>query len=104
MRNTCIHYQYRDAANYKQAGSIILSGLINQGEISELYRSLDSEGFFVPTLVGLPHLLNRASDAEIDHPFHTIEDIAPTDQPPTDPRSISRFLADFQKADWAQAA
>ena len=104
MSNTCIHYRYADGANCKQGGSVIFSGLLSTTEFSALQDTLDSEGFFVPTAVGLPHLLKVPFDGDIDHPYHTIENIEPVDQPPTDSRTVAQLLTAFQEADWETAA
>jgi hypothetical protein len=51
--NTCVCYKYRDAANYKFPGAVVLEGLITEEQIRpHLHEGL----YFIPGDVRLPGL------------------------------------------------
>ena len=89
MRNTVIHYAYRDAANYKQAGSWTVTGPAVRTDIEKLLATLDEGEFFVPVSVGIPSLINDLT--EDDHPFHTITGINATNGDADDPRTLAEL-------------
>ncbi|AXK44011.1 hypothetical protein [Erythrobacter aureus] len=104
--NTRIHYGYRDGANYKQAGSFVITGEVTPEQFKRLRGACaleDNNLFFVPEAVGiLP--LQPSWDNDIDHPMHTLGDFEPTEESTLDERTIIHLLADFCGRDWLNEA
>ena len=101
--NTRIEYDYRDGANYKLAGEIVITGSATEQQVKALHEACmkeDDHSFFVPEAVGMERLSKNPWDNEIDHPFHTLGDITPTDDEPTDPRTIEELIESFDDKDW----
>lgn len=69
-------YCYRDAANYKAWGRLLLHGLPSRSDIENLRRSFDSGEFFIAEQLGIPSLyaelweLSGGPSAD-DHVWHT---------------------------------
>ena len=74
--NTRIEYFYRDASNYKFHGDFVVGGTLSKGDLSPYL--FDAE-WFVPTEVGLPHLLDLPMN-EDDHWLHEFAELVPTDE------------------------
>lgn len=79
LRNDKAHcvfdYLYRDAANYKVWGSLLLSGVPSQEDIEALRACMESGEYFVAEQVGIPPLYDELwalSDGptEDDHALH----------------------------------
>lgn len=70
---TEVSYMYRDASNYKFHGSFIVDGELSNADL-EPYL-FDGESF-VPTEVGLPHLLDVSMN-EDDHWLHEFSRFSP---------------------------
>ena len=60
----------------------------------------DDHAFFVPESVGMARLPTWDWDDEVDHPFHTLEDVVTTTEAATDARSIDDLVKDFESRDW----
>jgi hypothetical protein len=74
---TVIPYLYRDAANYKQHGEIVLEGPLNAVELSAIESKLSDGEYFIPgdlAGLGIEELQPRASGfpSEDDHVFHEL--------------------------------
>ncbi|WP_394275215.1 hypothetical protein [Luteococcus sp.] len=73
---TTIPYMYRDAANYKQWGSIVVRGQLTDEHRVALQACLDEEQHFIPTQLGITHLGTVADwpsfPCEDDHPWHEL--------------------------------
>ena len=96
--NTCIHYLYRDASNYKAHHEIIVRGVITFAEIAPC---LDSGEFFIPSQVGLPDLQSQlGKPTDDDHVWHhlTPEDFTPTPEPPTVKLTACGLRSRFRRA------
>jgi hypothetical protein len=108
MPNTLIRYQYRDAANYKATSSVVFAGRPTDDELARLLANRDEGERFIPSQVGLQDLQlsfnGRLQDD--DHVWHELqaEDVEATDEPPTDPRDIHQFAAEFTSAEWDVSA
>ncbi len=68
-------YLYRDAANYKAWGEILLSGAPTDSELTLLRRSLESGEHFVAEQVGVPAVYEElwrlsGGPTEHDHALH----------------------------------
>ena len=80
--NTRILYKYRDGANYKFPGAVVLAGVVTEEEI----RPYLHEGvYFIPSDVGLPSLYptHCRFDEDLDHPWHELDSVRPTEAEPT---------------------
>lgn len=75
-KSYCVfEYLYRDAANYKVLGALLLSGISSQEDISALRACMESGEYFVAEQVGIPPLYEELwalSDGptEDDHALH----------------------------------
>ncbi|MGI2324354.1 hypothetical protein ACRRRV_06450 [Methylococcus sp. S1B] len=68
-------YLYRDAANYKAWGSVLLHGLPSPSDIDLLVGCLEDGAYFVAEQVGIPVLYETlhavsGGQTEDDHAFH----------------------------------
>lgn len=68
-------YLYRDAANYKAWGEVLLSGVPSQNDIATLRGCLDSGEYFVAEQVGIPAVYKElwelsGGPTSDDHAFH----------------------------------
>lgn len=75
--NTTLHYQYRDADNYKVQGRATFAGELDDAKIRNFMEHLDQDGSLIPGQVGLPDLQNQFSggshwDPTRDHPWHEL--------------------------------
>lgn len=82
MSYSIFEYSYRDAANYKAWGRLLLSGQVTSEQINLLSSCLDSGEFFIAEQVGIPPLykqLWKFSDGPTpdDHVWHTFHTIRP---------------------------
>lgn len=93
--NTLIKYMYRDASNYKQFHAAVLDGCIAE---SDIRQTLWEGAYFIPSLVGLPDLLEKFKEQgfivpnEDDHPWHEIESVFRTTQASTVNITAGSFL------------
>jgi hypothetical protein len=70
-----LDYLYRDAANYKAWGAILLSGNPTDGEVGALRACLESGEYFVAEQVGIPPVYKELWELsggpnEDDHALH----------------------------------
>jgi len=80
--NIALEYMYRDAANYKQFSKVILSNktALQLTEINNINNSFLIYGeYFIHQNLKLPSLHYFKYDAELDHEFHELLEIALTD-------------------------
>lgn len=54
MENTRITYLYRDACNYKQYNSVVVTGTFTEQQIETIISCLDGGEYFIPKQIGLP--------------------------------------------------
>ncbi|MDY7079781.1 MAG: hypothetical protein SXV54_23090 [Chloroflexota bacterium] len=95
--NTCICYKYRDGANYKFPGAVVLEGPITEEQI----RPYLHEGlYFIPGDAGLPglHPTHCEFDEDLDHPWHELDSVEPTEAQPTAALTVEEFLQRLQEA------
>lgn len=84
--NTEISYLYRDASNYKQHMTVVLSGVISDEDKQLIKAKLDDGEFFIPSQVGLPDLQEMMIDGfdeDEDHVWHELLNIEITASDPT---------------------
>lgn len=73
--NTRIDYLYRDASNYKQPNSVVVSGLFTARQVGEILGCLNDGEYFIPSQVGLPET-RFGEITEDDHCWLNLEVIA----------------------------
>lgn len=95
--NTLIEYRYRDGSNYKKFSNAVVSGLMNEAEMKEIWDCLEEGTYFLPGQVGLPDD-NRYSGTEDDLDWFELENITITNREPTVNLSAQDLLQRFQKA------
>ena len=98
--NTRITYLYRDGANNKQGGEVVLAGTLTADKITDIRQACDEGVWFIPGDVGLPELqevwVKKGYPlTEQDHVWHELQDIAVTDDPPTLTLSAAEFYVRF---------
>lgn len=92
--NTRFEYLYRDAANYKQFGDVIIAGVL---DAEELYQLLQEELLFIPSKVGLPDLQPKEWSID-DHIWHEVENITETTEQATIKMTADQLLECFRVA------
>jgi len=98
-RSISYEYLYRDGANYKNWGEVILaaSATADIPEIEEKIRkALIDECNFVAEDMKIPTLYFLKTDEEIDHGWHEFLCVTWTNKTPTDQRTIDEFVADLE--------
>jgi hypothetical protein len=96
--NTKISYRYRDAANYKESNTVILSGELAESEKKEILKRLDGGEYFIPSQVGLEDIQPQMEGfpSQDDHVFHELESVENTDDPPDTDMSAKTLLESFR--------
>ncbi|WP_185974306.1 hypothetical protein [Litoribacter populi] len=82
-KNIRFYYLYRDAANYKQFGSVVISNpedLTLEELDLFLKENLIQEEFFVPSNLGLPNLQTSPYNPDLDHEWHQYEQLKWTEE------------------------
>ena len=92
--NTLITYQYRDAANYKEFDTVIISGLLSLNDIEDY---LYDKEFFIPSEIGLKDLHPENLNQD-DHIWHEILEISHTHEKPTVNITAEKIVSNFRKA------
>lgn len=76
LTHTLASYMYRDAANYKMHGEVVVEGVLSEEEKSQILETLHIEDQFLPDQVGMPVLYTEfPSHYEDDHPWHELSDL-----------------------------
>lgn len=84
--NTFFHYMYRDAANHKSHGAVLLEGDLTERQRSEIVETFEAGEFFVAEQIGLPPLYGAlfsfsGGRTEDDHTWHSFVRFEPSRQP-----------------------
>lgn len=79
---TVFEYLYRDAANYKAWGSIVLQGQVTPEQCQRLKATLEAGEFFIAEQVGLPTLYEAlwqesGGPTVHDHVWHSFDRLRP---------------------------
>lgn len=96
-KNIRFHYQYRDAANYKEFGSVIFSNPnrlpinVIESRLKEVF--IDQE-YFVPHACKVPLIHTSPYNPELDHEWYELDYLEETNEDTTDCRSIEAFIKD----------
>jgi hypothetical protein len=100
--NTKISYLYRDASNYKDWGSVVLTGVVKNPASFEkkLRKQLDCEEKFIASQVKVPEVFpySKGAPGVDDHCWHEFDSVTETEESPTDSRTPEQFLADVTAA------
>lgn len=104
---TVFEYQYRDAANFKAQGNILLAGTTSRKDHDALIQTLDSGEYFVAEQVEISvlyEILYTYSDGPTadDHAFHEFMEMRPATpnkiKTLTLWGSVTELMATFQEA------
>jgi hypothetical protein len=98
--NVLFDYQYRDADNYKEFGVAVFANpesLSLSEADARLRRCVVDSDNFNARQVGLPDVFPDGFDEDYDHAYHEYCLLEPTKRLPTDPRTLSQFVADFER-------
>lgn len=93
--NTKVHYRYRDESNCKRSSTVVLPGAVADDDVEPL---LDEGTYFLPESCGLPHLGDswpahyNFPVETVDHPWHELDELEATDDPPTLELTAQQFL------------
>ncbi|MEQ1514815.1 MAG: hypothetical protein ABL934_19335 [Lysobacteraceae bacterium] len=93
-------YQYRDAANWKTYGELLLAGKASEAEISAMVSHLDGGDLFVAEQIGIPslcgqHFIDYDGPSDLDHAYHEFLELRPATQDEIDTMSIFANLSDL---------
>jgi hypothetical protein len=104
---TCVRldFTYRDASNYKMAGSVRFAGEFDFDDVMRLEKSLDPMTGFVPSAVGIEHLQfpGSAGRTDDDHPYHEVHSVSSDPGEPDDERTFKQFVDECEKVNWDEA-
>jgi hypothetical protein len=117
MVNTRMHYQYRDADNYKAGGYITVAGEITRAEIERILACLDEGEWFIPSQIGLMDLQGQLQqwDTELsldengrnpsDHAWHelTADDFELVESEAEEDWTVEQLVEAFEQAEWDPA-
>ena len=84
MATALFEYRYRDAANFKVSGCLVLCGTLTHDEMREVRTRLSGDGMFIAEQLGVPPLyeqLYQWSDGPTgsDHCWHEFVGISVVD-------------------------
>ena len=96
--NICFEYLYRDGANYKNWGEVILRptpGFDITKADNQIRRALIDGEYFVAEEVKVPTLYFLEQDRELDHGWHEYSCMSWTDRDTINIRTIAEFIEDL---------
>ncbi len=99
-------YLYRDGANNKLGGDVVLTGTLTDDQMTDIRHACDEGKWFIPGDVGLPELqavwVKKGYPlTDDDHVWHELEHMASTDDSPTLAMTADEFYDQFvSAADW----
>jgi hypothetical protein len=101
--NLKFDYLYRDGANYKNCGSMILTGCPeNLSEFqAKLRETMENGEYFIASQVGVPEVFLYIGEYNVDdddHSWHEFSGLTETGEEPTSQTTPDEFLQKFQKA------
>lgn len=102
--NTQINYLYRDGANHKKPGHVVLAGLPAIGLKAfeaALKEVLDDGEYFIADQIKVPEVFLWAGGYKLnedDHSWHVFSDAEETADKATDERTPEEFLASVSAA------
>ena len=94
--NISFEYLYRDGANYKNWGEVVLRTTTTH-ELSEIEQRIRDELIdgtnFVAEEIDIPTLYFATRDKTIDHWWHEYSGVSWTDKAPSNPDTIEELIA-----------
>lgn len=105
--NTALRYLYRDASNYKSWHHVVLAGYPTESLVKRLQSSLLDGEWFIPYEVELlsAYLFEPDGKPSVDdHVRHEVHAVESTKEAPTDPRTFSQLVENFEQASWDELA
>jgi hypothetical protein len=97
--NTRFGFMYRDAANWKQYGSLVLEGEYTEEQEKRFLATLEGGDAFIAEQVGVDSV-RPSGISEDDHCWHEADEEAPfalVSTKATDGRTVEEFVQDFEK-------
>lgn len=107
--HTRFEYLYRDAANYKAYGHILLEGKLSSEKEADLIARLEDGQFFIAEQVDIPALFQRLYEisdgtTSCDHCWHELHRISDVETPPSNEQvwgTVEELSARFRAvSDW----
>lgn len=104
--STVVSYMYRDASNYKTSSKIVLAGRITVDDERRYRSNLVDGGDFIPGQIGLSDLQDSFFgcdsywDPDLDHPYHELTGIEPSEARPTVAMSAAEFVHLLATTSW----
>ena len=104
--NVKFEYIYRDAGNFKNWGEVVFAnpnGIAVDDVVSLTEKALIDKTFFSDILffnaskAGVPDLRFDKHIPDLDHDWHTVSALLPTDELPSDPRNIEEFIESLRQ-------
>ena len=99
--NIKFNYEYRDAGNYKQFGSIVFANPSNILDLESLEKTIryylfDAE-FFYPFKLSIPSLHFDNWNTELDHFWYRFESVEHSQVAPNDlkSRTVEQFISEI---------
>lgn len=93
-------YQYRDAANWKTYGELLLAGEASEADISAVVSLFDGGDLFVAEQIGIPslceqHFIDYDGPSDLDHAYHEFFELRPATREDIDRMSIFATISDL---------
>lgn len=103
--NTALIYLYRDGANYKNWGRVVLSGEPHDALRERIRNACQRSELFVARQIQVPEVFlytqpDQPIDERTDHGWHEFHALEPTEDPPDDThrRTIVELVDRFETA------
>lgn len=93
-------YQYRDAANWKTFGELLLTGEASEAQISTMTSYFDGGDLFVAEQIGIPslceqHFIDYDGPSDLDHAFHEFLGLRPANHQDIETMKIFTVLGEL---------
>jgi hypothetical protein len=93
-------YQYRDAANWKTFGELLLAGEVSESDIATMISHFDGGDLFVAEQIGIPslceqHFIDYDGPSDLDHAFHEFLGLRPANHQEIETMKIFNKLSEL---------
>lgn len=105
ISNTRVTYLYRDASNYAETHSVVVTG--EPDVLQRAFAAASPDGLFIPSQVGLPDLQERIGGGRLyedDGPWHEILGVEPAAVAATVDLSADELAQHLKSVTWDEAA
>lgn len=97
---TLFQYQYRDAANFKAFGRLILKGALTSDDIQSIRAQMSGDGLFIAEQLHVPPLYEQLyqwshGPTQSDHCWHEFVDIRVVDEVDRTEAVVERSAKEF---------